>query len=172
MAYTKRWVKIDSLNGKRKVSVKRLEISPILRYSFERDKSTGYLRLNYSAKNSRLIIKGGRYIQQYNWEDPIHPFVNTFTTLLLGNNLMKIYERDFVDLSYRQRFNDKYTFIGNVNWAKRYELFNHSNYTVFNSNKGEYTPNAPINVELPSTTFQPNTALVSTIGFTAQPWIK
>lgn len=167
----KRWVKKDSLN-KKVLHTYRLEVSPIARYSFEREKLTGLLRVDFRARDYRLTLEGGRYVRQFNAEEPIHHFVNTFTTLMLGDNLMKIYERDFIDLNYRHRFNDKYTLRSNWSWAQRTELVNRTNYTLFKINKDQYTPNAPVNVELAPTSFQPNTAFTGMIALEARPWQK
>ncbi len=85
---------------------------------------------------------------------------------------MKLYERDFIDLNYRHRFNDKYTLRSYWTFARRNELFNNSNYTLFKDNKEKYTPNEPVNVELPSTSFQPNNAFIGSVALEARPWQK
>lgn len=167
----KRWVKKDSLN-KKVLKTYRLEVSPVARYAFAREKLSGFLRLDFRTPDYRITLEGGKYVQQYNADEPIHHFVNTFSSLILGNNLMKIYERDFVDLNYRHRFNDKYTLRSNLSWAKRYELFNNDNYTLFKTNKDKYTPNEPVNEELASTSFAPNTALIGSVSLEARPWQK
>ena len=172
VSYYKRWVKRDSLDLDKRPEVKRLEITPVVRYAFSRNVFSGYLRTDYRSKNTRLTLEGGKYIQQYNNQDPIHPIVNDITTLFLGDNLMKLYERDFVDLNYRQRIDEKYTLQTNLSWAMRNELFNNSSYTFFKSNKDSYTPNAPVNNELLDTSFPANTALVGSIEIEARPWQK
>jgi hypothetical protein len=172
VSYYKRWVKRDSLNPDKRPEVKRLEFTPVARYAFSRNVFSGFLRTDYRARKTRLTLEAGRYIQQYNSDAPIHPVVNTFTTLFLGDNLMKLYERNFVDLRFRQRLDDKYTITSNLSWARRHELFNTSNVTLFNSNKEQFTPNAPVNTALGTTSFNPNNALIGSIGFEARPWQK
>lgn len=167
----KRWtVKDPNDTTKRKTS--RLEISPVARYAFAREKMSGKLRVEFRDSKRRVTLEGGTYVQQYNPKEPIHSFMNTVTSLFLGENWMKIYEQDFVDVKYAQQFNQKYTFRGQINWAKRYELANHSNYTFFTSNKEGYTANAPINSELPSTSFPRNTAFTTSVSLEARPWQK
>lgn len=172
MSYYKRWVKRDTLNPSARPQVKRLEVSPILRYSFAREKLTGYLRADYRTRLSRLTVEGGRYIQQFNSDEPIHPLVNTFTTLFMERNLMKIYERDFVDLSYRKRLDERFTFRTNWSWAKRYQLNNNSSFTLINLDKEAYTSNTPVNLELSNTDFSTNVAFIGAIGIDARPWQK
>jgi hypothetical protein len=171
-SYYKRWVKRDTSDADKRPDVKRLEITPIGRYAFSRKVLSGMLHVDYRTGTSRLTVEGGKYIQQYNEADPIHPIVNDITSLFLGNNFMKLYERNFIEATYRQRFDDKYTFHSTLTWARRHELFNISDYTFFKKNKEEYTPNAPVNNELVNTSFPTNTAFVVAIGLEARPWQK
>ena len=172
MSLYKRWVKRDSLNPEKRPQVKRLEVTPVLRYSFERNKLIGFLRTDFRTTNARITLEGGRYVSQYNNENPIHHFVNTLTTLFLGDNLMKIYERDFVDLTYRQRFNDRFSLTTTWSASQRTELFNTTNYTFFNGNKDSYTFNRPVNNEVLSTGFTTNQAFIGAAKFDMRPWIK
>ncbi|MFM8832853.1 MAG: DUF5686 family protein, partial [Cytophagales bacterium] len=169
-SFYKRWTAKDPMDTtKRKTS--RLEISPIARYAFAREKLTGKLRVEFRDSKRRITVEGGTYVQQYNPKEPIHSFVNTATSLLLGENWMKIYEQNFVDLKYSQQFNQKYTLRGQINWAKRYELTNNSDYTFFGGNKEKYTPNAPVNDGVP-TSFPTNTAFITSVSIEARPWQK
>ncbi|MEQ9415788.1 MAG: DUF5686 family protein, partial [Cyclobacteriaceae bacterium] len=172
LGYVKRWVERDSLDKTQRPSVKRLEITPIARYAFGREQLTGILRADYRSTNSRLTVEGGRYVKQFNADEPIHPFVNTFTTLFLEKNLMKLYEQDFIQINYRQRLDAKFTVTTNWSIAKRYELFNSSDFKLINRNKEAYTPNEPINQLLVTTGFQNHNALIGSIAIEARPWQK
>ena len=171
-SYYKRWVKRDTNDYDKRPEVKRLEITPVGRYAFSRKVLSGFLRVDYRTRTSRLTVEGGKYIQQYNDADPIHPIVNDITSLFLGDNFMKLYERNFVEANYRKRFDDKYTFRSSLTWARRQELFNTTDYTFFKKNKNDYTPNAPINNELKDTAFPTNTAFTVAVGLEARPWQK
>jgi hypothetical protein len=166
----KRWTRKDSAG--KVLENYRLEVSPILRYAFARERLSGLLRTEFRAADYRLTLEGGRYIKQFNSDEPIHPLVNSLTTLFLGDNLMKLYEHDFVQLRYRHRFNDKYTLRSQWLWDRRYELANTTNYTLFRRNRDQYTPNAPVNAELPDTGFAPHEGFVGSVGLDAQPWLK
>jgi hypothetical protein len=170
MSLYKRWTTKDSL-GKPKNNY-RLELRPVLRYSFAREKVVGYLRAELRTKAWRVWAEGGRYVTQYNQNEPINPFVNTLSTLVFGNNWMKIYERDFVDLHYIHRLGDKFTVRANLSWSDRRELYNNTNYTLFKKNKEKITPNEPVNVELPTTAFEPNKAVIADLSVDARPWQK
>jgi len=151
----------------------RFVIRPIFRYAFAREKVSGYLNVFLSNKNYRLEVNGGRYIAQFNNQDPILPIVNTFTTLFLEQNLMKIYERDFTDIKYRLRVNPFVTLNASLSWQDRKFLQNTTRYKLVNRKSIEdYTPNAPMNEELVNTVFPDHQAVTGTFSVQARPWLK
>jgi hypothetical protein len=147
-------------------------ISPVFRYAFSREKFSGYLTGRLYNKKYRLEISGGRYIRQFNGDDPIWPVVNTFTTLFLEQNLMKLYERDFADLLYNRKLNQYITVNTNFSWMRRYQLFNTSDFKLINRKNVEYNSNAPVNSELMDTGFPTHEALIGSAGITIRPWLK
>jgi hypothetical protein len=151
----------------------RITIRPTFRYAFARQTASGTLRFQLRNRNYQFELEGGRYIRQFNADEPILPIVNTFTTLFLEQNWMKIYERDFISLHYRKRFSPKYSAETSWSWAQRRELFNNTNYKWVDRDKIEaYTPNAPVNLELPNTSFSEHYAFIGSVGFSARPWLK
>ena len=172
LSYYKRWVKRDSLHPENRPKVSRLEISPVGRFAFARNTYSGILRVDYRSQRRRLTLEGGKYVQQYNHDEPIHPLVNTFTTLLLKDNLMKLYERNFIDLKWREQMTQQLTFYTQWTWARRSELFNRTDYTLINNREKTYTPNAPVNAELTDTGFLPHNAFTGILGLEARPWQK
>jgi hypothetical protein len=106
-------------------------------------------------------------------DNPIWPIVNSFTTLFLEKNLMKIYERDYVDVLYRYRFNPYLTIQTDWSWMRRYELMNNSDWTLIdNKNIESYSENRPVNDELADTMFDPHNAFIGSVSLTARPWLK
>ncbi len=172
VSYLKRWVKRDSLNPDSRPKVSRLEITPLGRYAFSRQVLSGTLKADYRTQRRRITLEGGKYVQQFNYNEPIHPLVNSLTTLFLEGNWMKLYERNFIDLKWRETLSQKVTVYTQWTWAHRTELFNTSDFTIINYSEKSYTPNAPVSVELPNTGFQPNNAFTGMIGIEARPWQK
>ncbi len=151
----------------------RLNITPTLRYAFAREKFSGNVMFRLRNQKYRFQIEGGRYVQQLNDEKPIHPIVNTFATLFLEKNLMKLYERDYVDVLYRRRLNPGLTIHTNWSMARRYNLTNNSDYKLINRDRIEgYTPNDPVNMELPDTSFPTHEAFTGSVGIETRPWLK
>lgn len=151
----------------------RLTITPTFRYGFERESFSGYLATELRNKNYQLKVDAGRYVQQYNADNPIWPIVNTFTTLFLEKNLMKIYERDYVDVYYKRNLSSFVSVYTSWSWMKRRELFNTSDFKLIND-KGieDYTPNRPVNSELVDTGFPEHNAMTALVGVTARPWLR
>ncbi|HEX8041724.1 MAG TPA: DUF5686 and carboxypeptidase regulatory-like domain-containing protein [Chryseosolibacter sp.] len=151
----------------------RFTIRPVARYAFSRRKLSGYLNFALRNNNDRLDLNGGQYVSQYNPDNPIHPFVNTFTTLFLERNLMKIYERNFVDVRYRRRINPFLTISTYWSWSQRMELFNESSFKLVDrKNIEDYTPNAPVNETLGTTDFPDHKAFVGSVAVSTRPWLK
>lgn len=151
----------------------RINISPTFRYAFAREKASGKLNFTLRDRRQRIEVEGGRYIQQFNADEPILPVVNTLMTLLLEENLMKVYERDYIDVLYRRRIDSRYSIETNWSWDERRELINNTNYKWVNRDKIEgYTPNAPRNLETDTTGFPTHQAFIGSVLFTARPWLK
>lgn len=157
----------------RDTSRTRINIRPTFRYSFAREKASGNISINVRNRDYRLKVEGGRYMQQFNADEPILPVVNTFMTLLLEENLMKIYERDYLDVLYRRKLDDKYTIETNWTLARRRAMQNNTNYKWVNRDKIDgYTLNAPENLEADTTGFATHEAFTGSVTLTARPWLK
>ncbi len=151
----------------------RFSITPAFRYAFSREVASGNLKLSLRNNKYRFDVEGGRYIKQYNADEPILPIVNSFTTLLLERNLMKLYERKYVDVMYRRKLSQFVTVAGTLSWNDRHELANTSNYKWVDRKKIEdYTPNRPVNTELLDTSFPDHQALIASVQITTRPWLK
>jgi len=172
MSFYQRWVKRDSLNKQARPRTSRLEVSPIFRYAFSRKVASGILRVNFRNRIHNFTLEGGRYVNQYNADEPIHHMVNSITTLFLEDNLMKLYERNYVDFKWRARVSSFFTAYTQWSWSRRSELANTSDITWVDYTEKQYSPNAPVSRELPNTSFQNHNAFVGVIGLEARPWQK
>ncbi len=167
-----RWVKRDSLHPDSRPRTSRLQITPVARYAFSRKQLSGILRIDFRTRGHRFTLEGGRYVHQYNSDEPIHHIVNSITTLFLEDNLMKLYERNYVDFKWRDRISDYVTAYTQWTWSRRSELANQSDITWIDYKEKQYTPNAPVSVELPNTTFATHNAFVGVLGIETRPWQK
>lgn len=133
------------------------------RYALAREAFNGFFDARYdfgrTDRRSSLELKTGRYISQFNSDRPIHPLVNSFTTLLLERNYMKIYEKDFFQLKYSKNVSNKLSMILTTDFEDRTQLFNNSRFRVIDRSGDGFTANAPVNVDLLDTSFPDHQAL-------------
>ena len=151
----------------------RLSITPAFRYAFSRKVASGNLKFVLRNKVYRFEVEGGRYVRQYNADQPILPIVNDFMTLLLEENLMKLYERRYVDVLYRRNLSDFVSIEGTASWQRRHMLQNTSDYKWIDRKSIEdYTSNIPVNAELLDTSFPDHEALTAAVSVVTRPWLK
>ncbi len=135
---------------------KSFELTPVVRYGFSSEDVYSKIGLAYSSKRergfSRIAVEGGRFVSQYNEDEPIHPHINTFSSLLFRKNYMKIYEKQYAKVEYQFAPSDWLIFNASAEWAQRSALFNTNDYSLF-YRKRDYTPNEPVNSELEDTGF-------------------
>ncbi len=150
-----------------------LRIRPYIRYGFSREAWNGQVETEYGfgprSKRTDLKLTAGRYFAQFNEEEPIHPLMNTFFSLVVGENYMKIYEKDFVDFEIRKR-GDKVNFQFAGEFARRRFLENTTDYSFGESD--DLTSNAPENEILEDTRFDEHEAVILSAKADYRPWLK
>ena len=155
---------------------KRLELEPTLRYGFSRGKLIGLGKAEYRYGSDMLrrgyfTVRGGKYTYQYNAANPIHPLVNTFMTLFLKENYMKLYESGFISLENRGKLADNLGYRAKLTWRERTNLQNNTSHTWIKQDK-EYTANDPVNFELADTSFPFHQSLELFTSLSYSPWQK
>ena len=160
-----------------------LSINGLTRYSFARQKLMATGGIDYGWRRSIINVSGGRTVSQFNSESPMHPILNSLTTLFLEQNFIKIYQKDFARIDFKtNRENDHFEIKANIEYADRSPLRNLRNmnpYSLIDWKKREFTSNTPLNAEL----FADETETVSyemrnnqalTVGVSAfyKPWQK
>ena len=128
---------------------KRTSVFTDLRYAFGRQAFNWNLGYYHLQDYQSFQIKGGSYVQQYNANNPISNLVNTAFTLFGEENYMKIFQKNYINLEYRNRFSEKLTLTFNLEYAKNRELQNLSNFKPWIDSKDkEFTSNQPNAIEL------------------------
>lgn len=154
----------------------RFTVSAFPRYAFARKKLTGKGEVNFSygprrAKNA-VTLEGGRYISQYNENNPISYLFNTILNLLGERNHIRLYEKDYAKLTVRQKLSTNTSLRLSGEWAKRYTLFNNTSQTWFNRDDRSYDSNIPINEEVLLPRSNTEKAFVLAVGIQTRPWQK
>ncbi len=153
----------------------RFFIEADTRYGFARKKLNYWGTIGYDFKKhpqrGKVRLQVGNNVAQYNQNQPIHPIVNTFMTLLLERNYMKLYEKDFAKFTYEQPIKRNFKVYAELEWSERNTLQNFSNHRWFDADNKIYTPNIPISLET-NADFETHQATIATVGFETRPWQK
>ncbi|WP_083422005.1 DUF5686 and carboxypeptidase regulatory-like domain-containing protein [Arsenicibacter rosenii] len=139
------------------------------RYQLGREQVVGYGKAGYAFKTTNVDLTGGRFMSQLNPENPISPQMNSFTTLLFERNLMKLYQKDFIQLSVSAKpMEGRLKLNGSLEYANRTEVANYrENLKPWIDWKNyAYTPNRVPNNEIGTTAFPNHEALVLNLSAT------
>ena len=144
----------------------QLSLTPVLRYGVTNKKFNAFLRANYRFGKkyvNTITTSFGSRVYQFNNANPIPQIMNTFATILNGNNYMKLYQANFFQVTYRKGLGNGFDFSGFMNYQNRTPLVNtDTSYAWGNSGVfNKFTPNYP--TEITNQPMQPNKAFL--VGF-------
>ncbi len=112
----------------------RLKVSPYLRYGFALKKVMPKLEIEYKFNlydPIKIIIEGGRKVQQFNQLEPINPGINMLYSLGFGINYMKLYQKDYVKFTFDKEIMRGLELVVSFEAARREALFNNSTFNLF-----------------------------------------
>ncbi|MBI3883609.1 MAG: carboxypeptidase-like regulatory domain-containing protein, partial [Sphingobacteriales bacterium] len=90
-----------------------------------------------------LSFSAGKKINQFNKESAILPQINSLSTLVFGNNYMKIYENYFASVGFSKRYESGIKFSIATSYEDRIPLDNTTDFTLFKKDTLNITPNYP-----------------------------
>ena len=121
-------------------------IKPQAKYAFARKHLDGSLFCSYhysGKKRARITLEGGTTSQDFNGSTGISPFLNSITTLLLKENHLKLYQKEFVKLTHKTDIINGMELRTGLEWANRRQLINNSSFNISNPKDREYSSNIP-----------------------------
>ncbi len=138
-------------------------VRPSLRYGFSNEKFNAKLEGSYRKldnKFTRFYAGGGRYISQFDENESITPFINSYVTLVGGENYLKIFQKSFGYVRFQQEVKNGILMNTRLEYASRDTLTNTSDFTWHKSDGADFTSNQPVNAELAQTGFASHQAMV------------
>jgi hypothetical protein len=114
-------------------------------YGFSEDKfrlTGSFIHKFNNINKSEIQISGGSRVAQFNEEKPIKELLNSVTTLFFKENLMKIYENNFISFLYQREVTNGVFLKAKVDYLENKPLFNTTDYTFIQKDKS-YTSNNP-----------------------------
>ncbi len=132
---------------------RRLSFEPVFRYGLSNRHFNAmgtFTFRNSQVHDEYITLSGGKFISQIDGTQPQTEFGNTWYTLLLGQNFMKLYEQNFVKLSYAREIYNGINGSISASYEQRLPLENTRLYTFFKKQYKNLTPNG---VELPTVNY-------------------
>lgn len=113
-------------------------------------KAAGNLQYRYSPnRESRVGLEGGRTIEDLNITTPLAPFVNSVYTLLVNDNYLKLYQRDYVAARWQSEVINGLLISTLAGYYDRRELFNTTDKIWRDQANRALTPNNPFSDTAP-----------------------
>jgi len=154
----------------------RLRISPFVRYGFASNQVYAKLETQFGVgkgeQRNTFRINGGSYVSQFN-PDIVSPLINSWVAITRKRSWIRLYQKEYMNVSWARRFRYKHTISVGSEWANRTELFNNTDWTLIGDKELAYKPNRPENEEVIGTTpFQNEKALKVVVNYRLKPWLK
>ena len=146
-------------------------------FSEDRFRTTGFVRRKFNNTNRlEMTLSGGSTVQQFNPQNPISRIVNSLATTLFRNNFMKLYDKTFAALQYRQEWFNGFHVSGSLEYSRRKPLFNNTDESILHNDKG-YTSNNPLEpMNYTSVPFETHElakgSVIAQINFGQQYWTR
>lgn len=123
-------------------------------YSFDDNqfRGMGFFQIRFNAiDNAFLHVEGGRMKRQFNPSKPIPDIVNTYYTLLLKLNYMKLYDEYYGRVFYSQQVVNGLLLRGGIKYAHRIALTNTAEGNWVPKNTNRFFSNNPTDLGHPRT---------------------
>jgi hypothetical protein len=144
-----------------------LTFTPELRYGFADNRLKWRLSSSWFydlLEPNQFDLEFGHVVSQINEDEPLLPIINSVYTLFLGNNYLKLFQKDYAKLSHKWEIINGFDINLSAEYAYRTPLFNRSFFTI-TGNEDDFTPN---NINHPpesySNGFTPHHALTAELG--------
>jgi hypothetical protein len=157
---------IDSSNA--------LETRIGLRYGLSNTHFNAISRITYTHNNRHWIgrslqlgVEGGKYVFQYNPENPVPELYNTINTLFYTQNYLKIYERWNAGVFFTQNLSNGFNWDLRFAYQQRLPLENTTWFTWGSDGKTNFTPDYP--KELQNVLWEKHDAVLASASVSYQP---
>ncbi len=157
---------------KRWAQYRLLETEFLGRRSFGLNRNTGFVRVRYKTENFEIQAQQGDYVAQYNSENTISPEMNSLSSLLLKNNQMKIYRKEFWNVSFFKRFSSRFYFKGLFETSRQSQMENTTNYYWVNYLDRKFSSNNPTNSEYNNEGFETHNSTISQFQLGFRPFLN
>jgi hypothetical protein len=121
-----------------------------MNYGFSDDRfriKAGFQKKFNNISKPILNVEAGVETVQINPTLPISERINDITSLFFERNYLKLYEKQFAEISYQQELFNGFRLFSDVSYQQRNALFNTSDNSWINQDDVAYTSNNPLQPE-------------------------
>ena len=181
LLFTVNFNSIEGLNIAPQITLTRkldtgnsLTLNTAFRYGIANAHFNAIGALTYKHENQEwrgrgwsLTGEGGKYVFQYDRNNPVTVLFNTFTTLLFNYNALKLYERSTGALYFRRDVGNGVRWWARAAFEHRIPMDNTTDFAFGKKDTTEYTDNLP--AELKAWRYEEHDAVVTRIGMSWKP---
>lgn len=120
------------------------------RYGFANTHFNSIGRVYYVQRSRELLnrlwlfgVEGGKYVFQYDPDNSVNPFFNTYSALFFRQNDIKLYERWDADAYVRRNYGNGLSWFIKTSYQQRLPLTNSTDQSIIPGNQDGFTNNAP-----------------------------
>lgn len=115
-----------------------------------------------STNRMNVGLSGGSYVFQFNESEPIKPFLNSLYTMILEQNYMKLFKKNYAKASWGSEIFNGFTFNTSVEYSERIPLHNSIDLPrVYNDReKTVFTSNNPLDPNGNTPAFKSHNAMI------------
>ncbi|NDC41017.1 MAG: hypothetical protein EBZ77_05630 [Chitinophagia bacterium] len=146
------------------------------RYGFSNTYWNGMARLYRVNVDRRWLTRGwkygveaGKYVFQFNPENPVMPLFNTLSTLVEHESDLRLYERSEVAGFVRRNYGNGLSWYVRAAWQERYRLENTNYHDVIIGNESGLANNNPLSLQWAANSWEQHNAVVLSGAITWQP---
>ena len=147
-----------------------------LRYGFSNTHFNAIARIYYATRDKSFLnrswvygVEGGKYVFQYDTDNPVLPWFNTYSDLLYRQNDLKIYERWDAAAFLRRNNGHGLTWFIKASYQQRLPLQNTTTYSFLKGSDEGYSSNVPPHLLQTATAWEKNDAAIINASISYKP---
>ena len=155
---------------------KDLHMDAVTRYGFSNHHFNAEGRVYYEQQDRSWIgrsyligAEGGKYVHQYNPQNPIIPWFNTYSALLFRQNDLKIYERWDATVFAGRNYGNGFNWFVRASYQQRIPLSNTTDFSIVGGGESGFTPNIPPSLATTATTWEQHDAMLFHVYMSYKP---
>jgi hypothetical protein len=176
---------VEGYNVAPKISVrhqidtgKNLFADVVGRYGFSNEHFNAMGRVYYTTRDNEWLnrswmygAEGGKYVFQYNPENPVLPLFNTYRSLFFRENDLKIYERWEAAAFLRRNYGNGFSWFVRASWQQRIPLQNTTDYSILPGDNSGVGDNTPPTLQTVATVWEPHQAALLSVWLSYRPGV-